>query len=214
MGTRSKQMRLARGPTPRLSTVRAFPDYLIPAPDGSGDIGINLAKLQAPSDVYDGDFAWAEKGYGSINLLFAKAGLSSRSELKSKLEIRMSAENFVMFWRHTQNFYGILKNEHLARIPKIVASTSFDPQTVTAKSEHSTWASIVAVSYTGGAASADFFLIPPNAIGSYQQTNDPAQLVVTPVLRALFGTHALLALLESCRGIAAEVEPMLPKEAV
>jgi hypothetical protein len=177
-------------------------------------IRIDLMKLQAPSNIYDADFAWIIHSPGSVSFFFAKRSLSEEKKLRTRLEMRFPPEILAtQLWERTQEFHGRVK-EYTDKWPKDENRNKLQPEGWSAEKDHSEWANIETMAHSGTEASIDFYQLPPFGVAQFIQGRGSSQLMVLPVVRVLMSVFELDHLLESVALVVSQVQEYLPKAAI
>ncbi len=175
-------------------------------------ININLAKLNAPSNIYDADFAWVEHEPGKVSLFFAKKSRDNKGELRTRLELRYPAENLVHhFWQNSRDFH-----ERLRTFVQLWPNSAFghhaDVSAWKAEKDHSEWVNFEAMAHAGTEATIDFYAIPAVGIARFRRGGGSADLKIVPVVRVHLTAFELLRLMDAAAPIVREIEGYLPKQ--
>jgi hypothetical protein len=175
-------------------------------------INVDLAKLTAPSNVYDADFAWVEHRPGAaVSLFFGKASRDDDNELRTRLELRYPPETFVNhFWRNSREFHERVR-AFVGPWPKDTDRDAIDPTRWTAAKDHSEWVGFEAMAHSGTEATLDFYLLPALGIARFQRNQGSGGLRVVPVVRIHMTVFELLRLLDGARSVVEAIEGYLSK---
>ncbi len=174
-------------------------------------IGVDVAKLEAPSQIYDADQAWIQHRPGRISLFFAKLGLPEPGHLESCLEVRYPPEDFVLtFWKASETFFERLKT-YTDQWPEAARQVAAAPRTAHSARFHSEWASFTYASHSGSEAALDFYHLSTAAIVRFTHSRVTDGLRLRPVVRVQLTSFDLFGLIEQARPIVAEVLNYLPE---
>ena len=172
-------------------------------------IDIDLAKVLAPSNVYDADVAWVEHRQGEISLLFAKKDRNSNERFRTRLELRYPAENFVHhFWKNSLDFQSRLR-DYAQRWPPAPRSVPFDASWPADK-DHSEWVGFDVIAHVGTEAVMDFYQLPVPSVARFNKGLGSAGLHVIPIVRVHLSIFEMIRLFDSAGPVAEEVQKYLP----
>lgn len=173
-------------------------------------IKIDMAKLLAPTMVYDADCAWIEHRPGSASLFFAKKSRDEKETLRTRLEVRYPVENLVgHFWRNSREFHQKLK-AFVDQWPADAARRDVEPSSMKASKEHSEWANFEAIAHAGTEAVIDFYSLAAPGIARFAQGQGSEALVLTPVVRIMTTAFELSRLLDQTAAVIKEIESYFP----
>jgi hypothetical protein len=208
---RQQEKALARvDPRPATgSLARVNQDPVGIGPDRS--ITIDMAKLPAPQQAYDADYAWIEHRPGDVRLFFAKARRGGRREqLRTCLELRYPPESLVgHFWRNSRDFHSQMK-QFASAWPTDQDRNSVTPADMMSDKDHSEWTNFESMSHAGTEAVIDFYSLPPAGLARFALGAGSAGLTITPVVRVQLSIFELVRLLDSMESVVQEIERYLP----
>lgn len=181
--------------------------------DAEKTVRVDWAKLPAPTNVYDADFAWAVERHGTVSLFFAKEHISGK-RLRTRMEIRFAPEPFVHnLWDDSVRFYQDLKARGLAAFGAAPPTrTPEDLMALESDREHSDWANFSYIAHHGIQASLDFFRLPPAGVARFVTTGGISGLEPNPIVRVHTTIWELMRLFEVCEPIASRARAALPAE--
>jgi hypothetical protein len=175
---------------------------------------VRVESLDPPERVYDADFAWVRPRLGGVSLFFGKQHLDVPDVLRSRVELKLSPDRFLVFWRMNQNG-DFQKNLHrtLETWPVALERDAVNPSRLKldGDKDHSEWVTLSYVVRSGGQASMDFYYIPPREVVKARDAVGRTELKVLPVLRVNLSIGELGRLLDDCSALAPEVEASLPE---
>jgi hypothetical protein len=172
-------------------------------------IAIDASKLDAPSQVYDADFAWIEYRTGRLSLFFGKYD-DDPEMLRTRLEVRYPPERFIStFWNLSKSFIEKMQT-YVETWPKDARAGETPPTNLHAKDSHSEWASFTYMSHSGSQASLDFYHVNPSGIARLLQTKSTEGLRLLSVVRVQLSTFDLFRLTEQARGVVDAIKETLP----
>jgi hypothetical protein len=180
-------------------------------------VTIDLAKLRAPSVVYDADVAWIAHKPGSVSLFFGKRALDTAvggaPELRTRLEIRYPPEQFVMhFWRNSEEFST--KLHEFVRRWKFEPVAAVDPSPWRAAKDHSEWVNFEAMAHVGSEATIDFYQMPASAVARFNQGLGSSGLNPLPIVRVHLTAFELVRLFDQAGTVAEAVKAYMPAPVV
>ena len=175
-------------------------------------IKIDMAKLVAPTLVYDADCAWIEHRPGSASLFFAKRSRDIEQTLRTRLEVRYPVENLVgHFWRNSREFHQKLR-EFVRQWPVDAASRDVNPSSMKAVKEHSEWANFEAMAHAGTEAVIDFYSLSAPGLARFARGQGSDGLVLTPVVRIMTTIFELARLLDQSEAVVKAIESYFPAQ--
>ena len=173
-------------------------------------IKIDMAKLVAPTLVYDADCAWIEHRPGIASLFFAKKSRDAEQSLRTRLEVRYPIENLVgHFWRNSREFHQKL-HEFVDQWPVDAARRDVDASSMKAVKEHSEWANFEAMAHAGTEAVIDFYSLAAPGLARFAQGQGSEGLVLLPVVRIMTTTFELTHLLDQTAAVVKAIESYFP----
>jgi hypothetical protein len=96
-------------------------------------ISINYAAIDPPRNVYDADYAWAERKEGTVSLFFGKQDRNDPSLLRTRLEIRYPDASFLAhLWKTTDGPFREKMNGFLKKLPPTRSRAAAKPETMKA----------------------------------------------------------------------------------
>jgi hypothetical protein len=188
--------------------LRPGPDAITIGVDNS--INIDLMKIQAPTNVYDADYAWIAHRPGNISLFFGKRDVGSEDTLRTRLELRYPPENLVQHWKKLAEFYERAQ-KFIEKWPKDDLRDKQRPMEWKAERDHSEWANFETMAHSGTQASIDFYSLSPYGVAQFSMGRGSSQLIVTPIARVQMTTFELVRLLNLIAETVAEIEGYLPR---
>jgi hypothetical protein len=172
-------------------------------------VSVELSKLEPPDRAYDADVAWIESAPGRITILFGKIDRDDPLRLRSRLEVRYPAEDFVLtFWRPSAEFAARVA-KFASSWPKAVANDQALAKQP-ALQTHSEWASFAYMSHTGTDAAIDFYHLSPTAMARWTQLRETTHMRLKPILRVQLSVFDLDALLRQAEEVDRAVREVLP----
>ena len=173
-------------------------------------ISVDVSKLQAPQNIYDADLAGIEHRVGDIRLFFGKLKRAAANKLRTRLEIRYPVETFYThFWGNSRGFHERVRN-YVKQWPSDQERDRPQLSEMEADKDHSEWANFDYMAHSGTEAAIDFFHLSPGGLSRFAQTASVDDLELEAILRVQLTVGELLALLDRCAHVAAEVESYLP----
>ncbi len=171
-----------------------------------GSIQISTAKLAAPQNVYDADYAWVQRRQGAVSLFFGKSSIDDSGKLRTRLELRYPREAFLNhLWKNSRNFHQKLR-EFLGQCPTDRSRDSINPAGMKADRDHSDWVNVDYIAHSGTQACLDFFNLSPPGVARLLNKQGSTSLVLAPVVRVQTTAAELCRLLDSCGVIADEIQ--------
>lgn len=197
------------------SEVRVSEDPITIGLDKS--ISVDLAKLNAPTNRYDADYAWVEHRPSdvSVSLFFAKRSRNEEGEqLRTRLELRYPPENLVNhFWANSRRFHkGLQAFADLWPGRRDWRTAHPDVRKWKATKDHSESVNLEAMAHAGSEATIDFYSFSPSGIAQYRKSGVSASLRIEPIVRVQLTVFELLGLLNDVEPIVDEVKRYLPNE--
>jgi hypothetical protein len=214
MGSKLRQQQRALARVDKRPSSGSQPRVIEEDPVGIGpdrSITINMAKLPAPSNAYDADYAWLEHKPGDVRFFFAKRHRdASIQRLRTCLEIRYPPESLVgHFWRNSRDFHEKMKR-FAESWPADEKRADLKPSEMDADKEHSEWANFESMAHAGSEAVIDFYSLPPSGLARYNQGVGSSGLTITPIVRVQLSIFELVRLLDSMSSVIDEVTAYLP----
>jgi len=174
-------------------------------------VHVNVAKLPAPSNVYDADFAWIEHRPGAVSLFFGKRSRDEKDQLRTRLELRYPPENLVAhFWGNSREFHESIKR-FSAAWPTDAERDRVKPETMKASRDHSDWANFDTMAHAGTEASIDFYQMPPSGIARFARGQGADALNFVAVARVQLSVFELIRLLDATADVVKAIEQYLPR---
>lgn len=174
-------------------------------------IHVNVAKLPAPSNIYDADFAWIEHRPGAVSLFFGKRSRDEKDLLRTRLELRYPPENLVAhFWGNSREFHeSILRFS--SSWPSDPDRGEVQPERMKATRDHSDWANFDMMAHAGTEASIDFYQMPPSGIARFARGHGAEGLNFVAVARVHLSVFELIRLLDATADVVKAIETYLPR---
>jgi hypothetical protein len=175
---------------------------------------VDLKRLEAPSQVYDADFAWVEHRPGRVSLFFGKRGASQDNVLASRLEIRYPAESIpTSFWKNSVEFFDRLRL-YVERWPASARErdeTNEIARRWGAVRTHSDWANFTYMAHSGTEASIDFYHLSAAARARFSNFDDLLHMKLRPVARVQMTIFTLGQLVDALEPVVAEIDSYRPR---
>ena len=173
-------------------------------------ISINTSRLQAPQNIYDADLAGIEHRVGDVRLFFGKLKWAVPDKLRTRIEVRYPVETFYKhFWNNSREFHEEIR-AYMQQWPSAEERKRPRLSEMEADKDHSEWANFDYMAHSGTEGAIDFFHLPPGGLARFAKTGSVDDLELEAILRVQLTVGELLALLDCCTAIAAEVESYLP----
>jgi hypothetical protein len=194
MGKKNRAAAMSRIPTGQRigsasSPIGALPPYVVRV-DGSGVV-LDPQHFPIPDQIYDADFGWVEYRGGAFSFLFGKRDLNDETRLRSRIELRLSIDSFVNFWKYSGGDFMKRVTENLEAAPVLKEGLPGDPRLMKADRDHSDWATIVIATLAGSQGQIDFFHLPQGDMVAFEKSQDVRRLAVQTVVR-IYTTPAIL----------------------
>ena len=175
-----------------------------------GTVSIDPTKLGAPQNIYDADLAGIEHRVGDVRLFFGKLKRAVPNKLRTRIEIRYPVETFYRhLWKNSRAFHKEIRG-YMQQWP---AAEKPDPTRLSemeADRDHSEWANFDYMAHSGTEAAIDFFHLSPGGLARFAKSASVDDLELEAILRVQLTVGELLALLDRCADVAAEVKSYLP----
>ena len=173
-------------------------------------ISIKASRLQAPQNIYDADLAGIEHRVGDVRLFFGKLKRAVPDSLRTRIEIRYPVETFYKhFWNNSRDFHERIR-AYMEQWPSTKELKRPRLSEMETDKDHSEWANFDYMAHSGTEGAIDFFHLPPGGLARFAKTGSVDDLELEAILRVQLSVGELLAFLDSCTAIAAEVESYLP----
>jgi hypothetical protein len=175
-----------------------------------GAVGVDVRRLEGPTQAYDADFGWIDYKPGRLSVFFAKRSVADPMTLESRLQVRFPPEDFLnTFWNNSKEFREKLTS-YVAAWPSAALETDEPLVSVAAARAHSVWASFSYTSHAGSEGSIDFYHMSTASIARYSQTRSTEGLRLTPVTRVQMTTFELFRLFQRAQAVIDQVEKDVP----
>jgi len=174
-------------------------------------ITIDSRLLDSPTNVYDADVSWLEYREGSpVSLFFAKEDRDHEKRLKTRLQIKFPAEDFVRhFWANSRAFHETVR-KILSGLSAVEWRNVIKPESWPAEKEHSEWVNFEYMAVSGTQAAIDFYNLHVGGIARYSMGQGTAGLELKPVVRVQLTAFELLRLLDAGHAIVDTIKTHIP----
>jgi hypothetical protein len=175
-------------------------------------VGVDINKLDAPTQAYDADATWVDYRPGRLSLFFGKRNRAEPDVMQSFLEVRYPPENFInTFWKMVNGTFLEKVNAYVSLWPDAARVVEAVPKQPRATQSHSEWVTFAYISHSGTAAALDFYYLSPSSIARFAQSKNIEGMRLRPVVRVQLTTFDLLDFVERLRPIAEDITINLPE---